>query len=144
MKTFSARKEIVERKWFVIDAEDKVLGRLASRVATVLRGKHKTIFTPHVDTGDHVVIINAERIRLTGRKWSQKKYIHHTQYPGGLKEIVAAKLLKQKPTEIIRYAVWGMIPHNRLGRQMMKKLRIYVGSEHPHQAQKPEVMEIKT
>jgi len=144
LKTFSARKEIVERKWFVIDAEDKVLGRLASRVATVLRGKHKTIFTPHVDTGDHVVIINAERIRLTGRKWSQKKYIHHTQYPGGLKEIVAAKLLKQKPTEIIRYAVWGMIPHNRLGRQMMKKLRIYVGSEHPHQAQKPEVMEIKT
>ena len=143
MKTFSARKEDVVSKWFVVDAEDKVLGRLATRVATILRGKHKPIFTPHVDTGDHVVIINAERIRLTGRKWNQKKYIHHSQYPGGLKEIVAAKLLKQKPTEIVRFAVWGMIPHNRLGRQMMKKLRIYVGNEHPHQAQKPEIMDLK-
>ncbi len=112
-------------------------------MAKILRGKHKPIFTPHVDTGDHVVIINAEKIRLTGRKWSQKKYYRHSQYPGGIKEIVAAKLLREKPEQIIEHAVWGMMPHNRLGRKMMKKLRVYAGSEHPHVAQKPEPLEIK-
>ncbi len=143
MKTFSAKKEEVERKWYVIDAEDKVLGRLASQVASILRGKHKPIFTPHVDTGDHVVIINAEKVRLTGRKWSQKKYYRHSGYPGGLKEIVAEKLLKEKPERIIEYAVWGMLPHNRLGRKMMRKLKVYAGPQHPHQAQKPEPLEVK-
>ncbi len=143
MKTFSAKKEEVERKWYVIDAEDKVLGRLASQVASILRGKHKPIFTPHVDTGDHVVIINADKVRLTGRKWQQKKYYRHSGYPGGIKEIVAEKLLKEKPERIIEYAVWGMLPHNRLGRKMMRKLKVYAGPEHPHQAQKPEPLEVE-
>ncbi len=143
MKTFSARKEDVVNKWFVVDAEDKVVGRLACHIATVLRGKNKPIFTPHVDTGDHIVVLNAEKVRFTGRKWEQKKYYHHSTYPGGLKETVAAKMLQKKPEEIIRHAVWGMMPHNRLGRQMMKKLRIYTGSEHPHKAQKPEILEIE-
>ena len=141
MKTFSARKEDVERKWLVVDAEDKVVGRLATQIATILRGKNKPIFTPHVDTGDFVVVVNADKVRFTGRKWNQKKYYRHSGYPGGLKEIVANKLLQQKPEEIIKHAVWGMIPHNRLGRQMMKKLKIYVGVAHPHEAQKPEVLE---
>ena len=143
MKTFSARKEDINMKWFVVDAEDKVVGRLASHIAIVLRGKNKPIFTPHVDTGDHVVVINAEKVRFTGRKWEQKKYYRHSQYPGGLKETVASKMLQEKPEEIIRHAVWGMIPHNRLGRQMMKKLRIYTGNEHPHQSQKPEILEVE-
>ena len=143
MKTFSARKEDVERKWLVIDAEDKVVGRLATQIATILRGKNKPIFTPHVDTGDFVVVVNADKVRFTGKKWNQKKYYRHSGYPGGLKEIVAQKLLQQKPEEIIRHAVWGMIPHNRLGRKMIKKLKIYSGSEHPHQAQKPEVLEVE-
>jgi large subunit ribosomal protein L13 len=142
LKTFSAREEDVEKKWLVIDAEDKIVGRLATQIATVLRGKNKPIFTPHVDTGDFVVVVNADKVRFTGRKWSQKKYYRHSGYPGGLKEIVANKLLQQKPEEIIKHAVWGMIPHNRLGRKMIKKLKIYTGSEHPHQAQKPEVLEV--
>ena len=143
LKTFSAKKEEVKRKWYVIDAEDQVLGRLASKAATILRGKHKPIFTPHVDTGDHIVIINAEKIRLTGRKWSLKAYHHHTTYPGGLKTIIADKLRDEHPDRIIKLAIWGMIPHNRLGRQIMAKLRIYAGSDHPHSAQKPEALEIK-
>ncbi len=143
MKTFSARKEDVERKWFVVDAEDKIVGRLASGIANVLRGKNKPIFTSHVDTGDNIVVLNADKVRFTGRKWEQKKYYRHSTYPGGLKETTAAKMIKQKPEEIIRHAVWGMIPHNRLGRQIMKKLRIYAGSEHPHKAQKPEILEIE-
>ena len=141
MKTFSARNEDVERKWLVVDAEDKVVGRLATQIATILRGKNKPIFTPHVDTGDFVVVVNADKVRFTGRKWNQKKYYRHSGYPGGLKEIVANKLLQQKPEEIIKHAVWGMIPHNRLGRKMMKKLKIYAGADHPHEAQKPEVLE---
>ncbi|HDL17759.1 MAG TPA: 50S ribosomal protein L13 [Bacteroidetes bacterium] len=143
MRTFSARKEDVTRRWFVVDAEDKVVGRLATRIAMILRGKDKPIFTPHVDTGDYIVVVNAGKVRFTGRKWNQKKYYRHSEYPGGLKEITAAKLVQQKPEEIIHHAVWGMIPHNRLGRQMMRKLKIYAGSEHPHQAQKPEVLEIE-
>jgi len=143
LKTFSAREEDVEKKWLVIDAEDKVVGRLATEIATILRGKNKPIFTPHVDTGDFVVVVNADKVRFTGKKWNQKKYYRHSGYPGGLKEIVAQKLLQQKPEEIIKHAVWGMIPHNRLGRKMIKKLKIYSGSEHPHQAQKPEVLEVE-
>ncbi len=143
MKTFSAKKEEVERKWYVIDAEDQVLGRLATKAAIMLRGKHNPIFTPHVDTGDHIVIINAEKIRLTGRKWNQKAYHHHTTYPGGLKTIIANKLRDEHPDRIIKFAIWGMIPHNSLGRQIMTKLRIYAGSNHPHSAQKPEALEIK-
>lgn len=143
MKTFSARKEDVKKNWYLIDAEDKVVGRLAARIAMILRGKNKPIFTPHVDTGDFVVVVNAEKVRFTGRKWIQKKYYRHSGYPGGLKEIVARKLLQQKPEEVLRHAVWGMIPHNRLGRQMMKKLKIYAGPEHPHQAQKPQALEIE-
>lgn len=143
MKTFSARKEDIEQKWFVVDAEDKIVGRLASGIAIVLRGKNKPIFTPHVDTGDNIVVLNADKVRFTGRKWEQKKYYRHSTYPGGLKETVAGKMIKQKPEEVLRHAVWGMIPHNRLGRQIMKKLRIYAGSEHPHEAQKPEILEIE-
>lgn len=143
LKTFSAKKEEVKRKWYVIDAEDQVVGRLATKAATILRGKHKPIFTPHVDTGDHIVIINCEKVRLTGRKWSQKAYHHHTTYPGGLKTIIADKLRDEHPDRIIKSAIWGMIPHNRLGRQIMSKLRIYAGSDHPHSAQKPEALEIK-
>ena len=143
MKTFSAKKEEIERKWYVVDAEDLVLGRLASQVAAVLRGKHKPIFTSHVDTGDHVVIINAEKVRLTGNKWSQKTYYRHSNYPGGLKSITADKLRDKYPDRIIKLAVWGMMPHNRLGRKMMLKLQIYAGSNHPHSAQKPETLEVK-
>jgi large subunit ribosomal protein L13 len=143
LKTFSAKAEEIERKWFLIDAEDKVLGRLASQVSRILRGKHKPIFTRHVDTGDHIVIINAEKVRLTGKKVSQKIYYRHSQYPGGLKEIGVERMLKEHPERVIEFAVRGMMPHNRLGRQMLKKLRVYAGSEHPHEAQKPEPLEIE-
>ena len=143
MKTFSAKAEEIERKWFLIDAEDKVLGRLASQVSRILRGKHKPIFTRHVDTGDHIVIINAEKVRLTGKKVSQKVYYRHSQYPGGLKEIGVERMLKEHPERVIEFAVRGMMPHNRLGRQMLKKLRVYAGHEHPHEAQKPEPLEIE-
>ncbi|MEE9168600.1 MAG: 50S ribosomal protein L13 [bacterium] len=143
MKTFSAKAEEIERKWFLIDAEDKVLGRLASQVSRILRGKHKPIFTRHVDTGDHIVIINAEKVRLTGKKVSQKIYYRHSQYPGGLKEIGVERMLKEHPERVIEFAVRGMMPHNRLGRQMLKKLRVYAGHEHPHEAQKPEPLEIE-
>lgn len=143
MKTFSAKNEDVERKWFVVDAEDKVLGRLASQIASILRGKHKPIFTRHVDTGDHVVVINAAKVRLTGRKWNQKIYYRHSQYPGGLKQVSAERMRDEHPERIVESAVWGMIPHNRLGRQMIKKLKVYAGSDHPHDAQKPETLAIE-
>lgn len=143
MNTFSAKKEDVDRKWFVVDAEDKVLGRLASQISSILRGKHKPVFTRHVDTGDHVVVINAAKIRLTGRKWNQKVYHRHSQYPGGLKKITAGRMRNEHPERIVELAVWGMMPHNRLGRQMMKKLRVYAGAEHPHSAQKPEDLPIE-
>lgn len=141
MKTYMPKAGEVERKWYVVDAKGKTLGRLASQVANILRGKHKPIFSPHVDTGDFVIIINAEEVRLTGKKKAQKMYRYHTGYPGGLKEIPYEKLLKEKPQKAVYEAVWGMIPHNRLGRKMVKKLKIYKGPEHKHQAQMPEKLE---
>ncbi len=143
MKTYMAKPADVDRKWYVIDASNQTLGRLATEVATILRGKHKPTFTPHVDTGDFVIVINAEKVRLTGNKLSQKKYQHHSGYPGGLKEMDYRTLLQRRPEKAIELAVKGMLPHNRLGDQMYKKLKVYRGSEHPHQAQKPELRELK-
>lgn len=142
MKTFMAKKEELERKWYVVDAEGKVLGRLASQIATLLRGKHKPEFTPHVDCGDHVIVINAEKVRLTGKKAATKTYYRHTGYPGGLRAVGFQDLIRRRPQVVIERAVWGMLPHNRLGRRMLKKLRVYAGESHPHQAQKPEVLEL--
>lgn len=142
MKSFLAKPQEIERKWYIIDAEGKTLGRLASEVAKILRGKHKPIYTPHVDTGDHVIIINAEKIVLTGKKLDQKYYRYHTGYPGGLREVPYKKLMAENPEKAVFLAVKGMLPKNRLGRKMIKKLRVYRGSEHNHQAQKPEVYEI--
>jgi len=139
MKSFIAKPQEVERKWYVIDAEGKTLGRLASETASILRGKKKPIFTPHVDTGDYVIIINAEKVEVTGKKRKEKIYKHHTGYPGGLREITFEKLQAQKPEEIIRHAVKGMMPNGKLGRQMYKKLKVYAGQEHDHAAQQPEV-----
>ncbi|NLJ80479.1 MAG: 50S ribosomal protein L13 [Firmicutes bacterium] len=143
MKTYSAKPEEVERKWYLIDAENQVLGRLASQVASILKGKHKPIYTPHVDTGDHVIVINAEKIRLTGNKLQGKKYVRHSGYIGGIKTVTAGELLNRHPERLIKSAVRGMIPHNRLGRKMIKKLRVYAGDQHPHQAQMPETLELK-
>lgn len=143
MKTYMAKPAEVERKWYVIDASGKPLGRLASEVAAILRGKHKPIYTPHVDTGDYVIIINAEKVVLTGDKLNKKMYRHHSGYPGGLKEMSYRELLQKKPEKAIEIAVKGMLPHNRLGRKMFKKLKVYRGSEHPHQAQKPEIRELR-
>ena len=142
MKTFMAKAETVQRKWYIVDAEGKTLGRLASKVASILRGKHKPIYTPHVDTGDHVIILNAEKIILTGKKLDQKLYRHHSQYPGGLKEVTYRILMATKPEFAFFEAVRGMLPHNSLGRGMIKKLRIYQGTEHDHEAQLPEVLEL--
>ncbi|HAE62976.1 MAG TPA: 50S ribosomal protein L13 [Eubacteriaceae bacterium] len=140
--TVMAKSGEVERKWFVVDADGKTLGRLASEVAKILRGKNKPIYTPHVDTGDFVIVINAEKIALTGKKLDQKMYRRHSGYIGGMKEISYRKLLADKPEFVIEKAVKGMLPHNILGRQMFKKLKVYKGSEHPHAAQKPEVLEL--
>jgi large subunit ribosomal protein L13 len=137
-----AKPEEIERQWYVVDATGQTLGRLATRIAEILRGKHKAIYTPHVDTGDYVIVINAEKIHLTGKKWEQKKYYRHSGYPGGLKETTYDKLLQKKPEFIIEKAVKGMIPHNKLGRQMIKKLKVYAGPEHPHQAQQPKELEL--
>lgn len=143
MKTYMATKETVERKWYVIDATDKTLGRLASQIAAILRGKHKPTYTPHVDTGDHVIVINAEKIKLTGNKLHDKKYYRHSGYPGGLKVRTAADLLNSsRPERVLKLAVRGMLPHNRLGRKMFKKLKVYAGNEHPHSAQQPEQLDI--
>lgn len=142
MSTYMAKPEEVERQWYVVDATGKTLGRLATRIAEILRGKHKTTFTPHVDTGDFVIVINAEKIHLTGNKWEQKKYYHHSGYPGGIKETTYEKLVEKKPEFIIEKAVKGMIPHNKLGRQIIKKLKVYAGPEHPHQAQQPKELEL--
>lgn len=143
MKTYLAKPEDVQSKWFVIDAEGKTLGRLASTVAGILRGKHKPTFTPNVDCGDHVIIINAEKIVLTGKKATDKVIYTHSMYPGGLKEYNYGRLLATKPEHAIEKTIWGMLPHNRLGRQMIKKLKVYRGAEHPHQAQTPETFEMK-
>jgi len=141
MKTYTARKKDIERKWYLVDAEGKVLGRLASRVASILRGKHKPIYTPHLDTGDYVIVINASKVRLTGKKPKQKFYYRYSGYPGGLKSVRYDKLLKERPTRIIEAAVRGMLPHNKLGRAMLKKLRVCAGSEHRYQAQRPEALD---
>ena len=141
--TTIANPALIERKWYVVDAADKTLGRLAAEVATVLRGKNKPIYTPHVDTGDYVIIINAEKIKFTGNKLNDKVYYHHTGYAGGLKQITLKELLAKKPEDVIAHAVKGMLPKNALGRAMFKKLFIYAGPEHKHAAQKPEVLEIK-
>lgn len=143
MKTFMANKETVDRRWYVIDATGKRLGRLSSEVATLLRGKHKPTFTPHVDTGDYVIVINADKVELTGNKWDDKKYYRHSRYPGSLKETTAKVMRNTHPERLIEFAVKGMLPKGRLGRQMYKKLYVYVGNEHPHQAQKPENYELK-
>lgn len=142
MNTFVAKEQELSKKWYLVDARDKVLGRLATQIAVRLRGKHKPIFTPHADTGDFVVVINADKLILTGRKWDKKIYYHHTGYIGGLKQISAKKLLEKKPGDILRFAVKGMLPKNSLGRRQLKKLKIYTGPDHPHQAQQPDKLEI--
>ncbi len=141
-KTFMAKEEQVDKKWYLVDAEGMVLGRLASEIARRLRGKHKAIFTPHNDTGDFVVVVNADKVRLTGRKLDQKLYYRYSGYIGGLKETVAKTLLAKKPTEMLKLAVRGMLPKNSLGRRQLKKLKIYAGGEHPHTAQKPEKIQL--
>ncbi|CAN5692012.1 50S ribosomal protein L13 [soil metagenome] len=142
MKSYMARPQEVERKWHVIDAEDKTLGRLASEIARILRGKNKPQYTPHIDTGDFVVVVNADRVKVSGKKADQKLYRRHTGYPGGLREVSYEQMMDRKPTEILRKAVWGMIPKTRLGRRQFKKLKIYAGPEHPHEAQRPEPYEV--
>lgn len=143
MTSYMQKKETIERKWYVIDAEGKSLGRVASKAAHILHGKHKATFTPNIDCGDNVIIINAEKVNLTGNKLEDKMYYNHSMYTGGLRER-SAKVMKEKyPIEMVERAVKGMLPHNRLGRQMYKKLFVYTGNEHPHMAQKPEVLELK-
>ncbi len=142
MKTFVAKEQEIEKKWYLVDAERRVLGRLATQIAIRLRGKHKPIFTPHADTGDFIVVINADKITLTGSKLDQKYYYRHSGYMGGLKQISARRLLEKKPDEVLRSAVRRMLPRNSLGRRQLKKLKIYAGPDHPHQAQNPEKLEI--
>ena len=143
MKTFMANPAKIDRKWYVVDAEGQTLGRLASEVAKVLRGKNKPEFTPHVDTGDYVIVINAEKVKVTGKKMDQKIYRRNSGWIGGLKETTLKKMLETKPEEVLTHAVKGMLPKNALGRAMMRKLFVYASAEHPHAAQKPEVLEIK-
>jgi large subunit ribosomal protein L13 len=143
MKTFTAKASDIVQNWYVVDAKGKVLGRLATQVSMILRGKNKPIFTPHMDTGDFVIIVNAEKVKLTGKKLKDKKYYRHTGYPGGIKEISAEKLLQEKPAMVIFKAVSGMLPKNRLGRQLIKKLKVYAGPEHPHAPQNPKNLTIQ-
>jgi large subunit ribosomal protein L13 len=142
MKTFVAKELVIEKKWYLVDAENRILGRLATEIAHRLRGKHKPIFTPHADTGDFIVVINADKITLKGSKLDKKIYYRHSGYMGGLKTIPARRLLEKKPEEVLRLAVKGMLPKNSLGRRQLKKLKIYTGPDHPHQAQEPEKLEI--
>ncbi len=142
MKTYTARAEDIEREWFLVNAEGKTLGRLASEIAQVLRGKHKPIYTPHLDCGDFVIVVNAEKVRVTGRKLDQKMYYRHTGYPGGIKSISLRNQLQKHPERVLQAAVRGMLPKNRLGRKMFKKLKVYAGDSHPHQAQQPKVLEL--
>ena len=142
MKTFNAKKENIVKDWYVIDAEGKVLGRLATEIARRLRGKHKPVYTPYVDTGDFVIVVNAGKVKLTGKKLTDKIYYQHSGYPGGLKETPAGKMLQEKPREVLRLAVRGMLPKNSLGRAMLKKLKIYSGSDHCHEAQCPRVLDL--
>ena len=143
MKSYMANPSTIERKWFIVDATGHTLGRLASEVANVLRGKNKPVFTPHVDTGDYVIIINAEKIKVTGKKLDQKIYYNHSDYVGGMKETTLKDMLAKKPTYVVEHAVKGTLPKGPLGRQMMSKLHVYAGENHGHEAQKPEVLEIK-
>jgi len=142
MKTHQVTPGQITRRWYLVDAEGQTLGRLASRVAQILRGKHKPIYTPYLDTGDHVLVINAEKVRLTGKKLDQKRYHHHTGFPGGLKEIPIRLMLEKHPERVIEKAVWGMMPKGKLGRAMTRKLRVYAGGEHPHQAQQPVAIDL--
>ena len=142
MKSFMASPSTVERKWYVVDAADMTLGRLASEVAKVLRGKNKPTFTPHIDTGDYVIVVNAEKIQVTGKKLDQKIYYHHSEYVGGMKEATLREMMQKKPEFVITHAVKGMLPKGPLGRQMLKKLHVYAGPEHNHAAQKPETLDI--
>ena len=142
MKSFMASPSTVERKWYVVDAEGKTLGRLASEVANVLRGKNKPTYTPHIDTGDYVIVVNAEKIQVTGKKLDQKIYYHHSEYVGGMKETTLKEMMQKKPEFVITHAVKGMLPKGPLGRQMLKKLHVYAGPEHNHAAQKPETLDI--
>ena len=143
MKTYMAKPQDVERKWYVIDATDQILGRVAAEVAAILRGKHKPTFTPHVDCGDYVIVVNAEKIRLTGKKLTDKKYIYHSGYPGGIKQVDYQTMMTKKPEKALEIAVKGMLPHNSLGRKMFKKLKVYRGADHPHQAQQPVTWELR-
>jgi len=142
MKTYVPKKTEIKKNWYLVDAEGKILGRLASKIAQVLSGKNKPIYTPHLDTGDFVVVINAKKVKVTGNKEKKKVYYHYSGYPGGMKEIVYEKLLKKKPALIIQKAVKGMLPKSKLGRKMLKKLKVYAGTEHRHQAQNPEKIEL--
>jgi large subunit ribosomal protein L13 len=143
MKSYMANPSKIERKWYVVDATGHTLGRLTSEIASILRGKNKPEFTPHVDTGDYVIVVNAEKIKVTGKKLDQKIYYHHSEYVGGMKETTLKDMLAKKPEYVIEHAVKGMLPKGPLGRQMAKKLHVYAGAEHDHAAQKPEVLEIK-
>lgn len=143
MKTRFAKKTDIEYKWYLVDAKDTVLGRLAVKIAVCLRGKNKAIFTPNVDTGDFVVVVNAEKVRTTGKKLDDKIYYHHSGYPGGIKAKTLRERLSKEPEKVLSDAVWGMLPKNRLGRAMLKKLKVYKGSAHPHAAQKPEILQCK-
>jgi large subunit ribosomal protein L13 len=142
IKTFSAKPEEIEREWFVVDATDQTLGRLATRIAEILRGKHKPIYTPHLDCGDYVIVVNAEKIHVTGRKLEQKMYYRHSGYPGGLKAISLGDQLQKRPERVIEAAVRGMLPKTKLGRKMFKKLKAYAGPDHPHSAQQPKPLEL--
>ena len=142
MSTQVAKQSEVNRSWFVVDLDDQVLGRAATEIARVLRGKHKAIYSPSVDTGDFVIVVNAEKVKLTGNKLADKKYYHHTGFPGGIRSITAEKLIEKKPEELIKKAVKGMLPKNKLGRQMIKKLKVYSGGEHPHSAQQPKALSL--
>ena len=141
-RTFSPRPHDITREWYVVDADGLTLGRLAARVAAILRGKHKPIFAPHMDTGDHIVIVNASKVRLTGNKAQQKRYYRHSGYPGGLKTVPYTVLLAERPARAVERAVRGMLPHNRIGRQMIKKLKVYEGPTHPHAAQRPKPLDL--
>jgi large subunit ribosomal protein L13 len=142
MKTFMANEQTITRKWYVVDAENKTLGRLATEVASVLKGKHKPTYTPHVDSGDYVIVVNAEKIKLTGKKWDQKTYYSHSGYNGGLSSTVAKDVMKKFPTRMVEKAIVGMLPHTKLGAKMAKKLFVYAGPDHKHSAQQPENLEV--
>jgi large subunit ribosomal protein L13 len=143
MKTVSAKKEEIQHEWYLVDATDKILGRLATQIANVLRGKNKPIFTPHVDTGDFIIVTNAEKVKLTGKKLENKRYYRHSGYPGGFRVRTAQEVLKKKPEDLIMLAVKGMLPKNRLGSKLLTKLKVYAGKAHPHEAQQPKVLELK-